>query len=124
MRRPYRDHVGDDFSEGARLVWLAKEADDLSNGDIAEIAGCSRSQILKIIYGDQLPNRRVTERLRDRFGVPATAWDEKPAVPFVVPAARPKPPAAVESSLNVVDADETGEHSAAPAPSTGTDDSS
>lgn len=98
MAVTYRTRIGDAFSEGCRLLWLAVEAEGLTNAAAGRAVACARPDFLKIIYGDRKPNRDESIRIEDRFKVPIRAWDEKKlAAPFLLPAARPKPPESATS---------------------------
>jgi len=103
MKQPYRTDFGEQFNEGARLAWIAKDAAGLSNAELARRVECHRSHLGKILYGDMKPGRALAARFFDVLGVPHAAWDQPPSEEFVLPAARPE-----ESGPTLPDVDATG----------------
>jgi hypothetical protein len=83
-----RTHLGEQFSEGARLLWLAMEERGWSQGQVAKAIEAKSGVVPRWLYGDTKPSWDWAVVLRDTFRIPLEAWTIAPTVEFVPPAAR------------------------------------
>jgi hypothetical protein len=77
-----RRRLGDRFSEGARLLWLAMLRQGLSQESLRAELGRPKGVIGRWLLGDRLPDGESRGRLFKRFGIKPQAWDQKPSKPF------------------------------------------
>jgi hypothetical protein len=84
--RHHRTHLGDRFSEGARLLWIARGATPLA--EFERSLEWPRGQLSNLLYGERGAGRKTATMLLQRFGIPLEAWDLPSSVEFVPPAAR------------------------------------
>lgn len=105
-RRLARTRFGKDFSEGARLLWLAISG--MTQSDAKDRIGCSAGMLTHWLYGDRRPSAEWLARIEDAFDVPAGEWGRPPTEPFTLPA------------VEQADADESGDHPAIAHSPTGT----
>lgn len=101
-----RTELGPHFSEGARLLWNAKENQSLSHGGIARLIGATGGVVPRWLYGDTRPSWNWASKLFVTFGIPLVAWTEPPSRPFTLPAARettPTPPDGIPAANDTDD---------------------
>mgnify|MGYP007083426783 CR=1 FL=1 len=84
--RHYRISLGDKFSEGARLLWIAMG--DVAPADFERSLGWSRGTLSNYLYGERRAGRDAAVLLFERHQIPIGAWAEKPTETFIPPAAR------------------------------------
>ncbi len=83
-----RMHLGEHFSEGARLLWAVMEDRSWSQGQLTRAIEAKPGVVPRWLYGDTRPSWGWAERLRDAFAIPLEAWLTAPAATFLPPAAR------------------------------------
>lgn len=83
-----RQLLGDHFSEGARLLWVALESRGWSQGQMAKAISAKGGVVPRWLYGDTKPSWTWAVTLRETFEIPLEAWTMQPTEPFVPPAAR------------------------------------
>lgn len=91
MPRPkHRKHLGERFSEGARMLWRAIEKNGLPMRAVAEAVGPPTvpGDVCRWLYGDHRPTLRALMALEQAYRIPLSAWTVAPRRPFVPPAAR------------------------------------
>ncbi len=81
-----RVEVGPRFSEGARLLWRVLKAKGWSQGDIRDDLEAPAGVVHRWLYGDHRPSLTWCLALEKRYGIPASAWVQKPTRPFSFPA--------------------------------------
>lgn len=84
--RHHRKRLGDKFSEGARLLWVA-----LGTRTIAEVERSlkwPRGKLSNLLYGERGAGRKTSTTLYHEHGIPIEAWDLPPSTTFIPPAAR------------------------------------
>jgi len=93
--RTTRTDLGENFSEGARLSWLALRARGWSVADLrARMVGPRSGEPMAggvldpVLYGDRLPSFALAGQLAAALGVPVEAWARKPARRFVLEASK------------------------------------
>jgi ribosome-binding protein aMBF1 (putative translation factor) len=89
-RRPHRTELGNHFSEGARLLWLAVAARDGSQTVLAHEIHVGVAVLNRWLYGERKPSRQFAAIIEARLGIPASAWDAKVRGRFVLPAVAAK----------------------------------
>lgn len=91
----HREHLGEHFSEGARLLWeklpkLAREW-GVRPGSVREELtrrlGAARGTVSRYLYGDRKPDRVQAVKLQELAGIPPATWDAAPKSRFSPPAA-------------------------------------
>lgn len=108
----HRDHLGENFSEGARLLWL--KLPKLARGwgvepvsareELTKRLSAARGTVSRYLYGDRRPDLVQAGKLEEIAGIPMRAWNELPKKPFTL-----------------AHADESCTHHAVDAASTGTE---
>lgn len=83
-----RTHLGEHFSEGARLLWAEIEIRGWSQGQLAKAIDAKPGVVPRWLYGDTKPSWDWAARLRDVLGIPLEAWTLAASESFVPPAAR------------------------------------
>ncbi len=83
-----RTSLGKRFSEGARLLWVAKTERGWSQGEVRRAIGAKAGVVPRWLYGDTKPSWDWAVRLRDTLGIPLEAWTVPSTVVFIPPAAR------------------------------------
>ena len=83
-----RTHLGEQFSEGARLLWLAMEERGWSQAQLAKSIAAQPGVVPRWLYGDRKPSWDWAATLRDSFGISLDAWTVAPTQPFRLPASR------------------------------------
>ena len=86
MARHHRSELGADFSEAARLLWLAVGTHDGAHAEATRRLRLSSGMITKYLYGDRRPGRETTERIRAEYGIDSPLWNQPPSEPFCPPA--------------------------------------
>lgn len=84
--RHYRTSLGDKFSEGSRLLWLAMG--DVPPADFERSLGWPRGTLSNYLYGERRAGRDAAVLLFDRHKIPVGSWSDPPSEPFIPPAAR------------------------------------
>lgn len=88
----YRQELGEHFSEGSRLLWVALA--DSCGGSQAQmrrrLTGQSGEElrpgvVSRWLYGDHRPGLRMVLQLKEAFGIPIEAWHQSPTEPFAPP---------------------------------------
>lgn len=79
-----RRQLGERFSEGARLLWIAMRRDRLSQETLRTELGRARGVIGHWLRGDRLPDGASRGKLFERFGIKPQAWEQKPKKPFSI----------------------------------------
>lgn len=85
-KRLYRTELGDQFNEGARLLWLALLARSETQADIKKRLGCSAGRASRWLYGVQRPGAVWIAKIEENYGVPAISWGQPPSEQFSPPA--------------------------------------
>ncbi len=89
-----RTTLGKQFSEGARLAWLALAKRGWTASDLRERMTGTSGEILgvgvadRMLYGDSLPSLLSATQIEKLLGVPSAAWTRPPSRSFVLPAAK------------------------------------
>lgn len=83
--RVYTDTLGDKFSEGARLLWLAMRRSQLSQEQLRLELQLARGVIGRWLRGERRPDGKSRGTLFERFEISPTAWDSPPSEPFTLP---------------------------------------
>lgn len=112
-----RTKLGDHFSEGARLLWLAMESRGWSQGQVAKAIEAKSGVVPRWLFGDTKPSWDWAVILRDTFEIPLEAWTLPPTQEFIPPAAReldsaPELPPSPVSGSDVID--DANEHASKP----------
>lgn len=84
--RHYRTSLGDKFSEGSRLLWIAMGG--VAPADFERELGWPRGTLSNYLYGERRAGRDAALLLFERHKIPIGAWSDPPTEPFVPPAAR------------------------------------
>ena len=84
----HRTELGADFSEGARLLWVAAEDRAWSQRRLGRELGAYEGEIMGVLYGDKRPRLEIVVAAERMLDVPSGAWLSKPLKAFVAPAAR------------------------------------
>lgn len=79
-----RRQLGERFSEGARLLWIAMRKHGLSQESLRRDLGRARGVIGHWLRGDRLPDGASRGRLFERFAIKPQAWEQKPTKPFSI----------------------------------------
>ena len=79
--------LGPHFSEGARLLWLLMERQGWTQSELRRRLCAHLGEVTRILYGDRFPRLAVAAEA-ERLGVHVAAWQQKPRLRFVPPAAR------------------------------------
>lgn len=82
----FRRHLGQRFSEGSRLLWLALGTERLSIAQAAARLGWHRGNLARALYGDSKPGIDALVVVEQTFAVPVGAWAVEPTETFVPPA--------------------------------------
>lgn len=83
-----RTELGESFSEGARLLWLAMQERGWSQGQLTKALEAKPGMVSRWLYGDTKPGWDWAEKIREVVGIAFDAWAMKPTASFVPPAAR------------------------------------
>lgn len=87
-----RRDLGDQFNEGARLLWLALRERDWSQWELCKHLTGRDGETLgpgivcRWLYGDRRPSLRMAVELRDLLGIAIETWHAEPSEPFTPPA--------------------------------------
>ena len=93
-----RTHLGSQFSEGARLLWVAMESRGWSQGQLTKAVAARPGVVPRWLYGDTKPSWDWAKKISGLFGIALEAWTLEPTAPFVPPAAREEPSPKLPSS--------------------------
>lgn len=77
-----RRELGERFSEGARLLWVAMRRHELSQEALRTELGRARGVVGHWLRGERLPDGTSRGKLFERFGIKPQAWEQKPTKPF------------------------------------------
>ena len=86
-----RTTLGEQFNEGARLLWLALDERGWSQGDLRRKLTSKDDKMLRPgaisrwLFGDHRPSLPLAIQLRDLIGIPVEAWNEEPSQSFTPP---------------------------------------
>lgn len=83
--RAYRLTLGPKFSEGARLLWSARER-FASLEEMRQLLDAYRGELSLVLYGDRLPRLELAAKIHEQFQIAPTAWSQAPSVEFTPPA--------------------------------------
>lgn len=90
-----RTWLGEKFSEGARLAWLALRSKGWNISDLrARMVGPRSGEPLAdgvvdpVLYGDRDPTIHLAAQLFRHLGVPMIAWVRRPSRRFVLEASK------------------------------------
>jgi transcriptional regulator with XRE-family HTH domain len=87
-----RLELGDQFNEGARLLWLALKEREWSQWELRKhLTGrddepLSPGVVSRWLYGDRRPSLRMAIQIRDLLEVPIEAWHADATEVFTPPA--------------------------------------
>lgn len=85
----YRQHLGEHFSEGARLLWKALDREHLSFQQAATKLACDKGTLSRWLYGDVVLDLVSAARVKEEWPeILPELWTAKPKRPFAPPAAR------------------------------------
>ena len=90
MKERHRTDLGEHFNEGARRLWLAMAKRHETAEDVTRKLGVARGMVGRWLYGDRRPDRLSTQKLVEKYRIPATAWDSPPEVAFEIPENEPR----------------------------------
>lgn len=90
MKERHRSELGENFNEGARRLWVTMLKRGESAEDVTRSLGVARGMVGRWLYGDRRPDRSSTQRLVEKYRIPASAWDEEPTEAFAIPEHEPR----------------------------------
>jgi transcriptional regulator with XRE-family HTH domain len=87
--RFHRKHLGERFSEAARLFWTALEREGMSLADATARLGVSSGTVYSWLYGVKVPEIQSAQRVAAEWPeIRTDLWTAPPSKPFTPPAAR------------------------------------
>ena len=87
-KRPHRETIGDEFSEGARLLWVEMDRRAWTQADLRRALDLRPGALTRILYGEYKASLAFATKCSEVLGIDIGKWLLKPAKPFVPPAAR------------------------------------
>lgn len=93
-----RQKVGPNFSEGARLLWIAMRIQGMNQCGVARVLGRHRGVINRLLYGERRPGLDLALDIQDTFGIRPVDWSRDATQEFITPAAKMAPVAPAPES--------------------------
>jgi transcriptional regulator with XRE-family HTH domain len=83
----HRRHLGEQWNEGARLLWVAMRDRGLNQAEVRKLLRgrdgeeLSEGAVSRWLYGERRPSLDLAVQIEERFGVPVAAWRRDPDGP-------------------------------------------
>jgi plasmid maintenance system antidote protein VapI len=77
-----RDYFGPKFSEGSRLLWLAKRRADVSTADMTRALGAGNGMVHRWLFGDRRPDVGAAVKIEKAYGIKPEMWVLAPSRRF------------------------------------------
>lgn len=84
MRRTNRTRLGPHVTEGTRLLWQACRDRNLSQVEVAKLAGVAADVLSRVFYGERSTGLDLAIKLETALEIAPSEWTRPPTVPFKI----------------------------------------